>query len=40
MLGAAYQASGNASAARDAYRRCVVQAHTVNVSDCRVLAGQ
>jgi cytochrome c-type biogenesis protein CcmH/NrfG len=40
MLGAAYQASGNSSAARDAYRTCVAQAHTVNVSDCRVLAGQ
>jgi cytochrome c-type biogenesis protein CcmH/NrfG len=40
MLGAAYQASGDRSAARDAYRSCVAQAHTVNVSDCRVLAGQ
>jgi CheY-like chemotaxis protein len=40
MLGAAYQASGDRSAARDAYRTCVAQAHTVNVSDCRVLAGQ
>jgi hypothetical protein len=40
MLGAAYQASGDKAAARDAYRNCVAQAHTVNVSDCRVLAGQ
>jgi CheY-like chemotaxis protein len=40
MLGAAYQASGDHAAARDAYRSCVAQAHTVNVSDCRVLAGQ
>jgi DNA-binding response OmpR family regulator len=38
-LGAAYQASGNPSGARDAYRSCVAQAHTANVSECRVLAG-
>jgi Tfp pilus assembly protein PilF len=38
-LGAAYQASGNGSAARDAYRSCVAQAHTANVNECRVLAG-
>jgi len=40
MLGAAYQASGDRSAAREAYRSCVAQAHTANVNDCRVLAGQ
>jgi DNA-binding response OmpR family regulator len=40
MLGAAYQASGNNVAAHVAYKSCVAQAHTVNVSDCRVLAGQ
>jgi DNA-binding response OmpR family regulator len=40
MLGAAFQASGDRSAAREAYRSCVARAHTVNVSDCRVLAGQ
>jgi hypothetical protein len=40
MLGAAYQASGNNVAAHIAYKSCVAQAHTVNVSDCRVLAGQ
>jgi Flp pilus assembly protein TadD len=39
-LGAAYQASGNAAAARDAYRSCSAQARTANVTECRVLAGQ
>jgi Flp pilus assembly protein TadD len=39
-LGAALQASGNASAARDAYASCVAQAKTANVSECRVLAGR
>jgi Flp pilus assembly protein TadD len=38
-LGAAYQATGDAASAREAYRRCVEKAHTANVSDCRVLAG-
>jgi DNA-binding response OmpR family regulator len=40
VLGAAYQAAGNATAAREAYRSCITQASTANVSDCRVLAGQ
>jgi CheY-like chemotaxis protein len=39
-LAAAYQASGNGAAAREAYRNCVNQAHSANVSDCRVLAGK
>lgn len=39
-LGAAFQASGDAVSAREAYRDCVGQAHTVNVSDCRVLGGR
>jgi hypothetical protein len=39
-LGAAYQAAGNPSAARDAYRSCIKQAHSASVSDCRVLAGR
>jgi CheY-like chemotaxis protein len=39
-LGAAYQASGQSSAAHDAYRACLAQAHGSNVSDCRVLARQ
>lgn len=38
-LGAAYQASGNPTAARDAYRSCMAQAHSANLSECRVLAG-
>jgi len=38
-LGAAYQTSGNSGAAKDAYRSCVAQAHSANVSECRVLAG-
>jgi CheY-like chemotaxis protein/Flp pilus assembly protein TadD len=38
-LGAAYQAAGNPNGARDAYRRCIAQAHGANVSECRVLAG-
>jgi hypothetical protein len=37
-LGAAYQASGNPAGARDAYRSCIVQAHSANVGECRVLA--
>jgi DNA-binding response OmpR family regulator len=39
-LGAACQASGNASGAREAYRSCIAQAHGPNVSDCRALAGR
>ncbi|MBV9948985.1 MAG: hypothetical protein JOZ69_19205, partial [Myxococcales bacterium] len=39
-LGAAYAASGNAGAARDAYRSCVARARGTNVSECRVLAAQ
>jgi tetratricopeptide (TPR) repeat protein len=39
-LGAAYQAAGNAGAARNAYQSCVAQAHSVGVSECRVLAHQ
>jgi hypothetical protein len=38
-LGAAFQASGNAAGARDAYQGCVAQARTANVSECRMLAG-
>jgi hypothetical protein len=37
-LGAAYQATGNTAAARDAYRSCVEKARTANVGECRVLA--
>jgi DNA-binding response OmpR family regulator len=37
-LAAAYAASGNAGAARDAYKSCVAQARTPNVSECRVLS--
>jgi Domain of unknown function (DUF4388) len=37
ILGAALQASGNAGAARDAYRSCVARAQTPNVSECRLL---
>ncbi len=37
-LGAAYQASGQMAAARDAYKSCVAQARGRNVSDCRALA--
>jgi DNA-binding response OmpR family regulator len=40
ILGAACQASGNVPAARDAYRSCVSSAHTPNVNECRLLAGQ
>jgi tetratricopeptide (TPR) repeat protein len=36
-LGAALQAAGNPSAAREAYRSCITQAHSANVSECRVL---
>jgi len=39
-LGAAFQAAGDTVSAREAYRDCVGQAHTVNVSDCRVLGGR
>jgi DNA-binding response OmpR family regulator len=39
-LGAAYAASGNAAGAREAYRSCVAQARTANVSDCRSMAMQ
>jgi DNA-binding response OmpR family regulator len=38
-LGAAYQASGNGGAARDAYRSCAKQAHFANVTECQSLAG-
>jgi Flp pilus assembly protein TadD len=38
-LAAAYMASGNPGAARAAYASCIAQAHTPNVSECRVLAG-
>jgi DNA-binding response OmpR family regulator len=37
-LGAAYAASGNPSAAREAYRSCAAQARTPNVSECRMMA--
>jgi DNA-binding response OmpR family regulator len=39
-LGAAFQSSGNPSAARDAYRSCVKQAHFANVTECYALAGK
>jgi tetratricopeptide (TPR) repeat protein len=39
-LGAAFQATGNLIAAQEAYRHCVDQARTANVSDCRALAGR
>jgi hypothetical protein len=39
-LGAAYQAAGNSAAARNAYQSCVIQAHSLGVSECRVLAHQ
>lgn len=39
ILGAASQASGNATAAREAYQNCIAQAHGPNVNDCRALAG-
>ena len=39
-LGAAYQASGNGAAARDAYRSCAKQAHFANVTECESLAGK
>ena len=38
-LAAAYQASGNGGAARDAYKSCVAQAKSANVSECRTLLG-
>jgi DNA-binding response OmpR family regulator len=37
-LGAAYQASGQGGAAKDAYRSCTKQAHSGNLNDCYVLA--
>jgi tetratricopeptide (TPR) repeat protein len=37
-LGAAYQASGNAGEAREAYANCVAHARTANVSECRLYA--
>jgi DNA-binding response OmpR family regulator len=37
-LGAAWQASGDGAAAQEAYRNCIEQARTANVSDCRALA--
>jgi CheY-like chemotaxis protein len=37
-LGAAYQASGNGGAAKDAYRSCTKQARHGNLNDCYVLA--
>ena len=39
-LGAAYSASGNPGAARDAYRSCVKQARFANVTECHALAGK
>jgi DNA-binding response OmpR family regulator len=39
-LGAAYSASGNTVAARDAYQSCVAKARSANVNDCRALAGK
>jgi DNA-binding response OmpR family regulator len=39
-LGAAYSASGNPSAAQDAYRSCIAQARTANASECRILAAR
>ena len=38
ILGAASQASGNVSAAHEAYLSCIAQAHGPNVNDCRALA--
>jgi DNA-binding response OmpR family regulator len=37
-LGAAWQATGDAAAAQEAYRNCIEQARTANVTDCRALA--
>ncbi|MDP9033256.1 MAG: response regulator [Myxococcota bacterium] len=37
-LGAAYEALGDASAARAAYASCIAHAHTPNVSECLVLS--
>jgi CheY-like chemotaxis protein len=37
-LGAAWQATGDGAAAQEAYRNCIEQARTANVSDCRALA--
>jgi Tfp pilus assembly protein PilF len=37
-LAAAYQATGDGSAAHQAYRDCVARAASANVSECRVLA--
>jgi CheY-like chemotaxis protein len=38
VLGAACTASGDSSGAREAYTRCMTQAHTANISECRLLA--
>jgi cytochrome c-type biogenesis protein CcmH/NrfG len=38
VLGAASQASGDATGARQAYQSCVARAHGPNVNDCRALA--
>ena len=37
-LGAACQAGGDVAGARDAYRTCLLRAHTANISECRLLA--
>jgi len=37
-LGAAYQASGNGGAAKQAYRDCTKQAHFADVTECFALA--
>ncbi|MGH7270382.1 MAG: tetratricopeptide repeat protein, partial [Polyangiaceae bacterium] len=37
ILGAALQASNAPAAAREAYRACVSNAHTANLSECRLL---
>jgi cytochrome c-type biogenesis protein CcmH/NrfG len=39
-LGAAYQATGNPSAAREAYRSCIAQAKNADVSECRLLGSR
>jgi cytochrome c-type biogenesis protein CcmH/NrfG len=39
-LGVAYQASGNAAAAHDAYKSCTKQAHYANVTECFARAGK
>jgi CheY-like chemotaxis protein len=37
-LGAACQASGDSTGAREAYGNCLTRAHTANISECRLLA--